>query len=140
MSDRKALGPAAGPHAHTGLYVKAANGVRLRDRKVQRLVRKMQSVTPWLEEADVPACRGWAELEILSSTVFAELKRGGVLNKDGEERRLLNDYRGLRQTQLSYERELGMTPAARLAIKADGTRAALDLVAAMNSSEVKNDD
>ncbi len=39
--------------------------------------------------------------------------------------------RNCRQCQLSYERELGMTPAARMAIKANGTRAAVDLAAAM---------
>lgn len=83
---------------------------------------------PWLKDADVPACRGWAELEILSSTVFAELMRDGVIGKDGEGRRLLNDYRGLRHTQLSYERELGMTPTSRQALRASG-KPALDLVA-----------
>jgi len=55
----------------------------------------------------------------------------GLLNAEGEPRRLLTDFRQLRQVQLSYERELGMTPAARMAIKASGTRAALDLVAMM---------
>lgn len=113
-----------------GLYVKAPNGIRLRSRKVQRLVERLRTVMPWLEQSDLPACRAWAELEILSTTVFAELHRNGILNTEGEPRRLISEFRQLRQTQLAFERELGMTPAARMAIKVNGTRAALDLAKA----------
>ena len=49
-------------------------------------------------------------------------------------RRLLDDYRKLRQTQAVFARELGMTPAARIVIKASGTRAAFDLASAMSST------
>lgn len=38
-----------------GLYVRSANDLRLRSRKVQRLVRNMQCVMPWLERSDLPA-------------------------------------------------------------------------------------
>ena len=44
----------------TGLYVRAASGQRLRDRKVGRLVHKLQVVMPWLATADEPACRAVA--------------------------------------------------------------------------------
>ena len=81
--------------------------------------------------SDLPACRGWAELEILGATAFTELFQNGLLNTKGEPRRLLAEFRQLRQAQLMYERELGMTPAARMAIKASGTRAALDLAGAL---------
>ena len=123
------------PQASTGLYVKAASGMRVRHRKVRRLVEKMRAVMPWLETSDLPACRAWAELEILGANAFSELLTGGLLNTEGEPRRLLTDYRQLRQVQLSYERELGMTPAARNSIKASGTKAAIDLVAAMTNSD-----
>jgi hypothetical protein len=115
-------------------------------RKVQRLVERLRGVMPWLEQSDLPACRAWAELEILSTTVFAELHRNGILNTEGEPRRLLGEFRQLRQAQLAFERELGMTPAARMAIKANGTRAAFDLAAAMakvnetDGGEVSNGD
>jgi hypothetical protein len=95
----------------------------------------MRAEMPWLETSDLPACRAWAELEILGANAFSELVSAGLLNAEREPRRLLTDYRQLRQVQLSYERELGMTPAARMAIKASGTRAALDLVAAMAKPE-----
>jgi hypothetical protein len=122
-------------HASTGLYLKGGNGLRLRHQKVRRLVEKMKGAMPWLEPSDIPACRAWAELEILGATVFAELHLNGITNPEGEPRRLLGEYRQIRQAQLAYERELGMTPAARMTIKANGTRAALDLAAAMANAE-----
>lgn len=118
-------------HAPTGLYIKAGNGLKLRHRRVRRVVEKMTINMPWLEPGDMPAARAWAELEILGATVFAELVTNGVTNHEGEPRRLLTELRQLRQGQLAYARELGMTPAARMAIKANGTRAAVDLAAAM---------
>jgi len=114
-----------------GLYVKSRNGLRLRDRAVQRLVRRMRLAMPWLEEADYPAMRAWAEMELLAARVYAELKAGGFMNGKGEARRLLDDYRRLRGTQIVLSRELGMTPAARMAIKATGRKADFDLAAAM---------
>jgi hypothetical protein len=122
-------------HARTGLYVKTANGLRDRHRKVRRLVERVRAAMPWLEPSDLPACRAWAELEFLGAHAFNELVAAGLLNARGEPRRLLTDYRQLRQVQLSYERDLGMTPAAQMAMKANGTRAALDLVAAMAKPE-----
>ena len=116
-------------HGRSGLYVKAAPGIKLRDRKVSRLVRKMRTVMPWLEPADLPAARAWAELEYLAGQVYAVLRIGSVVNAKGEGKRLLDDYRKLRQAQLQFSRELGLTPAARMAIKANGTRAAFDLAA-----------
>lgn len=86
---------------------------------------------PWLEQSDLPACRAWAELEILSATVFAALTTDGLTNAEGEPRRLLSEFRQLRQAQLAYERELGMTPAARMNIRVSSTRAALDLAHAL---------
>jgi hypothetical protein len=129
--------PAGRHHANTGLYVRAQPGLKLRDKKVERLARKMRTVMLWLEESDLPTCRAWAELEVLSSRVYAELRDGGVINGEGEARRLLDDYRKLRQTQVTLSRELGMTPAARMAIKANGSRAPIDLAAAL-ASEVED--
>lgn len=137
MNSKVLPAPATGPHQSTGLYVKSRNGLKLRDRKVQRLVRRMRAVLPWLEDADIPACRAWAQFEVLCDQVHAWLRAGNVVNEQGEARRLLDDYRKLRQAQLMYSRELGLTPASRQALKASGTRAALDVVAAMNAEEVK---
>jgi hypothetical protein len=128
------------PHTATGLYLKSGDGLRLRHRRVRRLVQKMLSVMTWIEPSDMPCARAWAELEILGANVFAELIANGVTNLEGEPRRLLTELRQLRQAQLAYARELGMTPAARMAIKANGTRAAVDLAAVMVSLEQSRTD
>jgi hypothetical protein len=92
----------------------------------------MRAVMPWLEEADAPTCRTWAEL---ASRVYAALRDQGVLNPEGEARRLLDDYRKLRQTQAIFTRELGMTPAARQALKAN-SKATFDLAPAFAAEDV----
>ena len=108
--------------AKHSLYVKSPDGLRLRYRRVRRLVRKMQAVMPWLDPADDPACRAWAELEILGAHAFADLMERGLTNKKGNPRRLLGEFRMIRQAQLGYERDLGMTPASRMALRVDDSR------------------
>src|SRR5229473_1020728 len=130
--------PMIGKRASTGLYVRARPGLKLRDKKVERLVRKMRMAMPWLEPSDMPACRAWAEMEYLAGQVYAVL-RAGIFNQKGETRRLLDDYRKLRQTQIVLSRELGMTPAARMALKANWTHAALDLAAALAEDDRRAD-
>ncbi len=127
MSASNLPGPASGPHGNHGLYVKAANGLRLRDRRVQRLVRKMRVAMPWLEEVDLPAARAWAQFEVLADQVYAWLRASSVVNAKGEGKRLLHDFRQLRQTQLEFARQLGMTPASRAALKASRDNGAFDL-------------
>ena len=124
--------------ASTGLYVRAAPGLKLRDKKVERLARKARAVMPWLEPADWPTVRAWCELEYLTGQVYAALRTYGVVNPSGEARRLLDDYRKLRQTQIVLSRELVMTPASRMAIRANGGRAPLDLAAAMANGDVED--
>lgn len=126
-----------------GLYVRAPAGLKLRDKKVERLARKVRNVLMWLEPSDYPAVRVWAELEILATQVFATLHTGSVINAAGEGKRLLDDYRKLRLAQAVYSRELGMTPASRQALKAAGTNAALDiaaLCAQQNETEEEDED
>src|SRR5690349_1125624 len=117
---------APGSHLATDLYVKGKNGLKLRDERVRRLVRRMQVALPHLTDSDLPACRSWAEFEVLCTRIYAELRDKGFLNAEGEGRRLLDDYRKLRATQLAFSRELGLTPASRTAIRADEP---VDLVA-----------
>jgi hypothetical protein len=116
-------------HAPTGLYARSESALRIRAERVRRIVNRMRKTMPWLSDADIPACRGWAELEILSATCFAWLTRMNVLNPEGEPRRLLSEFRQLRQAQLSYERELAMTPLARASLKSAATSSAIDLAA-----------
>jgi hypothetical protein len=90
----------------------------------------MRQVMPWIEPADWPACRAWAEMEFLAGQAYAALRGFGVLNREGEARRLFHDYRQMRQTQAVLSNQLGMTPLSRMALKASGTRAAIDLAKA----------
>jgi hypothetical protein len=104
----------------------------VRLRSIQRITGQVYNVMPWLSEADRPTVRSWAELEIITSDVFNNLMREGILQKDesGNPRQLLTVYRQLKQTQLTYEKELLMTPAARAAaLGKDGGGAPIDLVA-----------
>ena len=126
---------AAPEYSQTGLYAASNNALERRHKKIRYLVRKMRKGMHWLEDSDLPACRAWAEFEILGSIVFNELTTNGPLNSEREGRRLLDDFRKLRVAQLQFEKELGMTPAARMAIKATGTRAALDLASAMAQAD-----
>jgi hypothetical protein len=61
-------------HLEYCVYVRSKPGLRLRDRKVERLARKMRGRMPWLEDSDMPAARAWAELEYLCGSVYAEIR------------------------------------------------------------------
>jgi hypothetical protein len=115
----------------SGLYVKHRNGLKVRDEKTRRLVRRMRAVMPWLEESDIPTAPGWAQLEILADQAFAVLRAVGLVDGSGNPRRLQNDFRLIRTAQLSYANALGMSPAARKLLKARGDNAAFDLAAAL---------
>lgn len=116
--------------ARFGLYVRSKNGLRARDHRVVALTRKMQAAMPWLSDSDYPAMRSWAQLEILSLGVYADLIQRGIFAKGGfEPRRLLTEYRQLRSAQLSYSRELGLTALARSELQAHSTQVAADLPA-----------
>jgi hypothetical protein len=119
--------PAANKYASTGLYIKAAPGLKLRDRRVTRLAVKVRAVLPWLQPSDGPVVRAWCEMEYLCNQVYAALRAYGVTNPRGEVRRLLEDYRKMRSVQLKYSRELGMGPESRQKLKASGDSMAFDL-------------
>jgi hypothetical protein len=95
------------------------------------MLQKLRVVAPWIEASDIPIARRWCELEFLIARVYAELRTTGPVNGKGEGKRLVHDYRLLVQTQSMLASQLGLSPAARMTIKANGTRAALDLAAAM---------
>ncbi len=111
----------------TTLYVRAAAGLKLRDHKVQRLVQRMRIAMPWLQASDIPQARAWAQLEVIADQVYAALRAMGPLNSNGEARRLVDDFRKLRQTQNGLANALGMTPASRLALGVMSGRSAIDI-------------
>ncbi len=100
-------------HAKTGIYVRSPDGLKLRDRSVQRIVAKMCALCPWIEGPDLPLLRRWCELELHASYVHAALRKFGILNREGEARRLLDEHRKLSLAQLAIGAELGLNPRAR---------------------------
>jgi len=102
----------------TGLYA-VKTGTQLRTRRVRRLVARMYQEMPWLVGSDKPAARAWAELEIIGAACFADMVERGIANPDGTPRKMLGDWRLLKQTALAYERELGMTPSSRATLRVD---------------------
>jgi hypothetical protein len=89
----KAVGNA---RARTGLYERSDSALRIRAERVRRIVAAMRKEMPWLTPADTPAMKGWAEIEVLSATVFAWLLKLNVLTGAGEPRRLLTEHRQLK--------------------------------------------
>lgn len=130
----------AAQRANTGLYIRSPAGLAIRDKKVERLVRRMFDVLPHLTAADRPTCKAWAQLEYLADQVYGELQRNGIFNRERESRRLLNDFRQLRIAQLPYANTLGLTPLSRMQIKASATNAALDTISAAEARLARLDE
>jgi len=110
------------------LYVRAPSGLQLRSRRVRRLAARVKAGCPWLQPSDEPTLRSWCELEIITAGVFAQLLEHGACTtgdtldgKSGngaplEPRRLLGEFRQLKQTQLRFAETLGLTPSSRMAL------------------------
>jgi hypothetical protein len=120
----------------TGAYDRSKTALTIRRDKTQRLARRIRLLCPWIEDSDVPALRAYCELEIVGAALFAGIVQVGAITRvdDGRDagaRRLVEDHRKNRLAASALAKELGLTPAARMAIKANGTRAAFDLASAM---------
>jgi hypothetical protein len=69
-------------------------------------------------------------MEILAAGMRLELSANGHTTDNGDPRRLLTEYRLLRQAQLQFQQTLGMSPQARMAMKVGDSRSrAYDLAA-----------
>ena len=124
-------------------YRRAVNGAKQRNAEFRRLFAAVRRSLPWIEKADLPAVASWVELELICNAAFDALSETGLLRtdseaRDGDVKQLANTYQAMRKTQLAYSRELGMTPAARMAIKLTGTRVALDLAAQLANPDVED--
>ncbi|MGD1027026.1 MAG: hypothetical protein ABR989_04690 [Candidatus Binatus soli] len=112
-----------------GIFSKSKEAITQRQDTVNKLVNKAYRAMKWLSTADRPTLRSWAELVIVTSQAFNNLMGEGILQKDGDPRRLLKDFRQLKLAQLRYEEALLMTPAARAAVLGGKDGAPIDLVA-----------
>ena len=124
--------PKGSGRAMTGYYTKSPKGLKLMDRLVQKIVAKMRELCDWLEPCDLPLLRRWAELELHATRINGFLKIIGEVNSTtGEPRRLLDEHRKVALAQATIGAQLGLSPASRMAIKVNGTRAAFDLPGSM---------
>ena len=92
------------PAVRHGLYAKSPRVLAARARKVGRLVRRMRDLCPWFEDSDVPACKAWAELQVVGDRILTAVMSGDITNSKGEPKRLIDVHRAIRLAQLSYAR------------------------------------
>jgi hypothetical protein len=82
----------------------------------------------------MPACRSWAEAEVVGVGLFAAIMKGGAIHElpggDIGARRVVNDWRQIKLLQLAYQKELGMLPTTRKLLQ-EGRAGEVDLVAMM---------
>lgn len=130
--------PARKPQISTGIYAVSKKSRRLRDAQTRYVMRKVRILCPFIRPEDIWIARRFAELEYLASRCYAALRDSEIVNGKGESKRLLTDYRRLVQTQLALANALGLSPAARMAIKASSTTAALDLVGQLAADEARS--
>ena len=105
-----------------GLYTQDRYALKLRARAVRRLVNKAYELCPWLTPTDRVTVQTWAEVVKLKSICFVALEKTGVYRADGDDlvgKKLLDEYRRLSQLELSYAKELGLTPVSRINLGVD---------------------
>ncbi|MGO9264676.1 MAG: hypothetical protein ACLQBA_07265 [Candidatus Binataceae bacterium] len=102
------------------LYLRLKRDVAVRDHRVRRLVAKLRKVCAWIADSDTPTCRGWAQAAILAEACYAALRDGDFVTESGEPKKLLGEFRALRSLELSFAKELGLTPASRRQLAASG--------------------
>jgi hypothetical protein len=103
-------------YGKTRLYKR---GVVERNPQVMDFVEKLRETMPEIaDDRFYATIYAWCELEILALRVYGELDRQGVINNKGDTRRLLDDFRKLRASQLAFSKELGLTPASLATITA----------------------
>src|SRR5580693_4834083 len=123
-----------------GLRVRSERGLQLRDGRVRRMLRKLREVCPWVEDSDGIIARRFCELEVILGQVYAAIREKGAFKADGEVRGLVDTHRKLTQTQTMLASQLGLTPAARIQLKASGTNKAIDIALACSQGASESDD
>lgn len=122
----------AGQQPMSGLWAKSKSVLAVRERAVRHMITKARRVMPFLQDCDLPALRGYCELEVVTASIFADIVENGAFQKKqpDEVRRVVNEFRKLRLAMLSYENALGMTPVARAQITG-GDATPRDFIAAL---------
>jgi hypothetical protein len=95
-----------------GLFIRTQTSLARRNWRIKHLVRQARRVMPWLEPADQPTVRAWAELEIIGAGIFKCLMEQGIVDPQTKQPRdnLLNHLRMYRSAQLAYREPAGHEP------------------------------
>jgi len=131
---RKQRSEAATKH---GIY-RTRSGIRPADRrKLARYERELVSIAPWIQATDAGSVRSFCFLLVLRDKLLVAISEaGGILNNEGEPRRLVSELRGTLTTLLAYSNALGLTPQARAALGLNVARGrALTLAATLDDEE-----
>lgn len=96
---------------------------------VQRHMRDVKLACPWLEVADLPLIKRFAELQVIIGRLYFEIHLNGAFDNKRQPRFVLDTYRRMVLAQAAIARELGLSPLARkqlsLAAQGDDLAAAL---------------
>ena len=101
-----------------GLYARTRSNVRVRHYRASRLLGRLQEIMP-IYETQLPIARAWAEHEVLATDAYSALMAAQAKGETNE--KLLQSYLAIRRAQLAYSKELGLTPAAQLGLRATST-------------------
>ncbi|MGC2221831.1 MAG: hypothetical protein WA624_05420 [Methylocella sp.] len=120
------------------LPAKKKSPFEVRRRRIGHIMRRLRVIAPWLEHSDLATARAYCELEVIGAELFSKIVERGV--EKGDEVRAIVDAHGrVRQRQLAYARQLGLTVAARKALRASG-KPAFDIIDAIASAAKDDDD
>ena len=119
--DGRELSPAQlqqrrGAAVRKGIY-RTRTGIPSADRKrLARYERALLGVLTWAQESDAYTIRSFARVLLLQDKIVAELGERGIVQDNGEPRRLVGELRQTLQLGLSFASALGLTPQARAAL------------------------
>lgn len=92
----------------------------IRKRRIGHLMRHLLSIAAWLQPTDYATARGYCECQVVAAELFAKIVALGVEKNDGEVRAIVDAWRRVKQTELSYATSLGLSVKARAELRGAG--------------------
>lgn len=111
----------------SGLYAKSTTFVGLRDAQIRAYATRIRRQCPWMVNQDIFLIRRFCQAELLAEAIYARLRAEGVFTKDGEVKRLANEWRKLALAQLQLGSALGLHPQSRSALRNDSMPSAIEI-------------
>jgi len=123
-------------------YGKSEPAIAARNQAVWRLANRIRRDAPWLTESDYFLLRRFCRLEMLARIIDNHFTVDGILDKEGDAKRLVSEYRAITATQQKLAESLGLTPETRLKLIKERRGGGIDIVAeyALEDDQKKNDE